>query len=129
MNCSVSVAEPEAKAEPAATIPVVPTAIRPTQIIALLLALAALRYSREFIVPLLVALLAAIALAPPVRTLSRVVPRWLAAAIIVMIVIKRSASIKRCIAFIRLRLHLLYIPFSRKVASIIKCWSSPYIFP
>lgn len=50
----------------------------------MLLSLAALRYSREFVVPLLVAILAAIALAPPVRQLSRLVPRWLAAAIVVL---------------------------------------------
>jgi len=75
-------AEPEA--QPPATIPVVPSNIRPTQIIALLLSLAALRYAQEFFVPLLVAVLAAIALAPPVRQLSRAVPRWLAAAIVVM---------------------------------------------
>jgi predicted PurR-regulated permease PerM len=75
-------AEPEDK--PPATIPAVPTAIRPTQIIALLLSLAALRYGREFFVPLLVAVLAAIALAPPVRQLSRALPRWLAAALVVV---------------------------------------------
>jgi predicted PurR-regulated permease PerM len=74
--------EPEAR--PAATIPEVPSNLRPTQIIALLLFLAALRYAAEFVVPLLVAVLAAIALAPPVRGLSRVVPRWLASAIVVM---------------------------------------------
>jgi predicted PurR-regulated permease PerM len=75
-------AEPEVK--PAATIPGMPSNIRPTQIIALLLSLAALRYAYEFVVPILVAILAAIALAPPVRQLSRLVPRWLAAAIIVV---------------------------------------------
>jgi predicted PurR-regulated permease PerM len=75
-------AEPEVTA--AATIPEVPGGIRPTQIIALLLTLAALRYGREFFVPLLVAILAAIALAPPVWQLSRVIPRWLAAAIVVL---------------------------------------------
>ena len=75
-------AEPDAK--PASTLPVVPSSIRPTQIIALLLLLAALRYGREFVVPLLVAILAAIALGPPVRQLSRFVPRWLAAAVVVL---------------------------------------------
>lgn len=75
-------AEPDDKS--AATIPVVPSNIRPTQIIALLLSLAALRYGREFVVPLLAAVLLSIALAPPVRQLSRLVPRWLAAAIVVL---------------------------------------------
>lgn len=74
-------AEPEA--QPPATIPVVPSGLRPTQIIALLLSLAALRYGSDFVVPLLVAVLAAIALSPPVRVLARVVPRWLAAALVV----------------------------------------------
>lgn len=74
----------EAEGRPAATIPVVPSNLRATQIIALLLSLAALRYGREFFVPVLVAILAAIALAPLVRQLSRIVPRWLAAAIVVL---------------------------------------------
>lgn len=74
----------EPSREPAATIRQMPSGIRPTQVIALLLSLAALRYAYEFVVPLLVAILASIALAPPVRQLSRVVPRWVAAAIVVL---------------------------------------------
>jgi predicted PurR-regulated permease PerM len=70
--------------KPAATIPAVPSGIRAAQVIALLLSLAALRYASDFVVPLLVAVLAAIALSPPVRALSRIVPRWLAAAIVVL---------------------------------------------
>jgi len=54
------------------------------QIVAFLLSLAALRYGREFLAPLLVAVLMAVALAPPVRQLSRVVPRWLASAVVVL---------------------------------------------
>jgi predicted PurR-regulated permease PerM len=78
-------AEAEAAAEkPQAQLPVVPSSITAPQVIALLLALAALRYGREFLAPLLVAVLAAVALAPPVRALSRTMPRWLASAIVVM---------------------------------------------
>ena len=68
-------AEPAADEKPPATVPVVPSAITAPQIIALLLALAALRYGREFLAPLLVAVLAAVALAPPVRALSRAMRR------------------------------------------------------
>jgi predicted PurR-regulated permease PerM len=74
----------ESEDKPAATLPAVPSTIRPTQIIALLLALAALRYGREFLAPLLTAILAAVALAPPVRQLSRAMPRWLASAVVVL---------------------------------------------
>jgi len=76
-------AEPEGD-EKSVSIPSVPTRITATQIVALLLSLAALRYSREFLAPLLVAVLTAVALAPPVRQLSRVIPRWLAAAVMVL---------------------------------------------
>jgi predicted PurR-regulated permease PerM len=77
-------AEAEATEKPPAQIPVVPSSITAPQIIALLLSLAALRYGREFLAPLLVAVLVAVALAPPVRQMSRAMPRWLAAAIVVI---------------------------------------------
>jgi predicted PurR-regulated permease PerM len=77
-------ADTEVIDKPPAQIPVVPSSITATQIIALLLSLAALRYGREFLAPLLVAVLAAVALAPPVRALSRAMPRWLASAIVVV---------------------------------------------
>jgi predicted PurR-regulated permease PerM len=77
-------AEAEATEKPTPQIPVVPSSITAPQIIALLLSLAALRYGREFLAPLLVAVLASVALAPPVRTLSRAMPRWLAAAFVVI---------------------------------------------
>jgi predicted PurR-regulated permease PerM len=76
-------AEPDVD-EKSVSIPSVPTRITATQIVAFLLSLAALRYSREFLAPLLVAVLTAVALAPPVRQLSRVIPRWLAAAVMVL---------------------------------------------
>jgi predicted PurR-regulated permease PerM len=77
-------AEAEALDKPPAQIPAVPSRITAPQIIALLLSLAALRYGREFLAPLLVAILAAVALAPPVRALSRAMPRWLASAVVVL---------------------------------------------
>lgn len=77
-------AESAVEEKPPAQIPVVPSAITAPQIIALLLSLAALRYGREFLAPLLVAVLAAVALAPLVKTLSRAMPRWLAAAFVVL---------------------------------------------
>ena len=76
-------AEP-ATDEKTAVIPAVPTQVTAAHLIAFLLALAALRYSREFLVPLLIAILVALALAPPVRQLSRIIPRWLAAAVMVV---------------------------------------------
>jgi predicted PurR-regulated permease PerM len=75
-------AEPAEK--PAAVLPVVPTRITAPQVIAFLLSLAALRYARGFLAPLMVAVLFALALAPPVRQLSRAMPRWLAAGIVVL---------------------------------------------
>jgi predicted PurR-regulated permease PerM len=76
-------AEPEAD-ETSVSIPSVPTTITAAHLIAFLLSLAALRYSRAFLAPLLVTVLVAVALAPPVRELSRVIPRWLAAAVVVL---------------------------------------------
>jgi predicted PurR-regulated permease PerM len=76
-------AEPELD-KPAATLPAVPSTITAPQVIAFLLALAALRYAREFLAPLVVAILIAVALAPPVRQLSRAMPRWVASAIVVL---------------------------------------------
>lgn len=70
--------------EKPAVLPSVPTRITAIHLIALLLALAALRYSREFLAPLFVAVLMAVALAPPVRQLSRAMPRWLASAVVVI---------------------------------------------
>jgi predicted PurR-regulated permease PerM len=77
-------AEADVEAKPPAQLPSVPSTVTAPQIIALLLCLAALRYGREFLAPLLVAILAAVALAPLVRQLSRAMPRWLAAAIVVL---------------------------------------------
>ena len=85
MNCSGSMADvAEVRDKPAAVLPEVPTHITAPQVIAFLLALAAIQYGRGFLAPLLVAVLAAVALAPPVRQLSRVMPRWLASAVVVV---------------------------------------------
>ena len=65
-------------------IPVVPTQVTATQVIAVILALAACRYAAGILAPLLVAVLTAVALAPLVRTLTRVMPRWLASAVVVL---------------------------------------------
>ena len=62
----------------------VPTKITATQVIAVILALAACRYARDIIAPLLLAVLAAVALGPLVNGLARAVPRWLAAAVVVI---------------------------------------------
>lgn len=75
--------ESEAGEKPA-VIATVRTRITATHLIALLLALAALRYSREFLAPLFVALLMAVALAPVARQMSRLMPRWLASAVVVV---------------------------------------------
>lgn len=76
-------AEPVAD-EKRASIPSVLPRFTATHLVALLLSLAALRYSREFLAPLFVAILLAVALAPPVRQLSRVMPRWVASGLIVI---------------------------------------------
>ncbi|HET9704014.1 MAG TPA: AI-2E family transporter [Vicinamibacterales bacterium] len=73
-----------AESEDKPTLAVVPTQITAIQIIAFLLSLAALRYARGFLAPLMVAVLVALALAPPVRQLARAMPRWLASGIVVL---------------------------------------------
>ena|SRR5688572_4500858 len=83
-DSTIRMGETAVAEKPPATVPEVPSSITATQVIAFLLALAALRYGREFLAPLLVAILAAVALAPPVRVLSRAMPRWVAAAIVVL---------------------------------------------
>lgn len=70
--------------EPVATVAEVPTTITAGQVIAALLTIFALRYAQGVLAPLLVAILASVALAPPVRWLSRVLPRALASAIVVL---------------------------------------------
>ena len=50
----------------------------------MILALAACRYASGFLAPLLLAVMAALALAPLVEALARVIPRWIAAAVVVI---------------------------------------------
>ena len=73
----------ESEDKPAA-LAAVPTQITAVQVIAFLLSLAALRYARGFLAPLMAAVLVSLALAPPVRQLSRAMPRWLASGIVVL---------------------------------------------
>ena len=80
---SFCMAEPGAGEKPV-VLSEVPTAITATQVIAIILTLAACRYARDVIAPLLLGVLAAVALAPLVRGLSRIIPRWIAAAIVVL---------------------------------------------
>lgn len=105
-------AEPEAGEKPA-VIPVVPSIVTPAHIIAFLLSLAALRYGREFLAPLVVAVLAAVALAPLVRTVSRVMPRWLAAALVVL-------GIASIFGFTAWLLSDDIAAFTRRVPSIVR---------
>jgi len=74
----------EPRDEKTVVIPQVPTQITATQVIAVILSLAACRYASGVLAPLTVALLIAVALAPIVRAFARVMPRWLASALVVI---------------------------------------------
>ncbi len=77
-------AESRDNGEKTVVLPAVPTSITATQVIAVILSLAACRFASGVLAPLLVAVLLAVALAPIVRVFSRVMPRWLASAIVVI---------------------------------------------
>jgi predicted PurR-regulated permease PerM len=77
-------AEPRENGDKTVAIPAMPTSVTATQVIAVILTLAACRYARGVLAPLLLGVLAAVALAPLVRGLARVLPRALAAAIVVI---------------------------------------------
>ena len=70
-------------AAPAASLPEMPTRITSGQVVAALLVVGTLEYGEGFFAPLLMALFVSIALAPPVRWLARVMPRFLASAVVV----------------------------------------------
>jgi predicted PurR-regulated permease PerM len=70
--------------ERTAVIPQMPTSVTAIQVIAVILALAACRYASGVLAPLLFAVMASLALAPLVRALSRIIPRPLAAAVVVI---------------------------------------------
>jgi len=74
----------EPRDEKTVVIPEVPTQITATQVIAVILSLAACRYASGVLAPLTVALLISVALAPIVRAFARVMPRWLASALVVI---------------------------------------------
>jgi predicted PurR-regulated permease PerM len=99
--------------KPAAVIPSVPTEITATQVIAFLLTLAALRFGQGFLAPLFVAILLAVALAPPVRQLARLLPRWLAAAVVVL-------GIVGALGFTSWLLSDEVAVFSRRLPSIVR---------
>lgn len=105
-------AEPVAD-ERRAVVTSVPTRLTAMHLIAFLLALAALRYSREFLAPVFVAVLMAVALAPPVRQLSRVMPRWLASALVVI-------GIFSSFAFTAWLLSDEIAAFSRRLPAIVR---------
>ena len=75
-------AEPS-EAKPA-VLAQVPTQITATQVIATILVLVACRFASGILAPLLVAVLLAVALAPIVALFERVMPRWVASAIVVV---------------------------------------------
>jgi predicted PurR-regulated permease PerM len=77
-------AEPSEAQGKAAVLPQVPTQITAAQVIAVILALAACRYASGVLAPLLVAVLLAIALAPLVGVLERLMPRSIASAVVVL---------------------------------------------
>jgi predicted PurR-regulated permease PerM len=80
----MSMADEQEGTAKSAALPEVPTQITAHQVIALLLLIFALGYGRGVLAPLVLSLLAALALAPPVRQLSRAMPRWFASAIVVV---------------------------------------------
>ena len=106
-------AEPRENGEKPAALAVVPTRITATQIIAVVLTLAAIRSARDVLAPLLVAVLAAIALAPIVRVLSRVIPRWIAAALVVL-------SIAGALVFTAWMLSDEVAAFSQRLPAIVR---------
>lgn len=78
---------PETRDETVKVTPVltvVPTRITAEQVIAALLIVFALSYGKSVLALLMLALLGSLALAPPVRALSRLIPRWLASAVVVL---------------------------------------------
>jgi predicted PurR-regulated permease PerM len=106
-------AEARDDGERTVVIPQVPTSITATQVIAAILTLAAFRYGREVLAPLLLGVLAAVALAPLVRALSRAVPRWIAAAIVVI-------GITGALGFAAWALSDDVAAFSRRLPSIVR---------
>ena len=105
-------AEPEPKSEPV-VVAEVPGSITAAQVIAFVLVLAAIRAGRGILAPLLLAVLAAVALAPPVRQLARLMPRWLAAAVVVI-------GIAGLFGFAGWALSDEAVTFSRRIPSLVR---------
>ena len=106
-------AEPRENGEKTVLIPQMPTSMTAVQIIAVIVTLAACRYARDVLVPLLVAVLAAVALAPSVRVMSRVIPRWIASAVIVL-------GIAAAVGFTAWALSDEVAAFSRRLPSLVR---------
>jgi predicted PurR-regulated permease PerM len=103
----------EAREEKPVQIAEMPTAITATQVIAVILTLAACRYGRDFLAPLLFGVLVAVALAPLVGALSRVVPRWIAAGVVVI-------TIAGAFSFTAWMLSDEIAAFSRRLPGIVR---------
>lgn len=103
----------DAPEKPAAALPEVPTQITAVQVIAALLLLFALSYAKGVLAPLMLALLASLALAPPVRWLSRIIPRSVASAVVVV-------GITAAIGFTGYLLSDEVAAFSRRLPTIVR---------
>lgn len=77
---------------PAVALPTMPAPFTSAQLTAGLLAIAALEFGQGFLAPLLVGVLLSVALVPPVRWLARVMPRAVAAAIVVLAIAGAGAG-------------------------------------
>jgi predicted PurR-regulated permease PerM len=106
-------AEPREDGEKTVVIPQMPTSITATQVIAVVLCLAAFRSARDVLAPVLLGVLTAVALAPLVRGLSRLVPRWIAAAVVVI-------AIAGAFGFTAWMLSDDVAAFSRRLPSLVR---------
>jgi predicted PurR-regulated permease PerM len=109
----ICMAEPRESGEKTVVIPEMPTSITATEVIAVILCLAAFRIARDVLAPVLLGVLTAIALAPLVRTLSRILPRWIAAAVVVI-------AIAGAFAFTAWALSDEVAAFSRRLPSLVR---------
>lgn len=109
----IAMAEPREGGEKSVVIPQMPTSITATQVIAVVLCLAAFQFARDVLAPLLLGVLTAVALAPLVRGLSRVMPRWIAAAVVVI-------AIASAFGFTAWMLSDEVAAFSRRLPSLVR---------
>jgi len=106
-------AEPREGGEKTAVMPEMPTSITAIQVIAVVLCLVVFRSARDVLAPLLLGVLTAVALAPLVRGLSRIVPRWIAAAFVVI-------AIAGAFGFTAWALSDEVAAFSRRLPSLVR---------